>query len=55
MSFKTTLNGQWVFHTTVGITGTANLRLGDVELRGVSAWSGFSTHGASGCPLFANE
>ena len=43
----------WRFYLSPGITSPSNLVLGGVSYPGVSTWSGYSTFGASGCPLFA--
>ena len=45
----------WKFFLSPGITSPCNLVLGGVAYPGVSTWSGFSTHGASGCPLYSSS
>ena len=45
----------WKFYLSPGITSPSNLVLGGVTYPGVSTWSGFSTFGASGCPLFSSN
>ena len=50
--FYRAVGNKWVFHTTAGATGPSNIVLGGTKLPGVSSWSGYSTYGASGCPLF---
>ena len=45
----------WKFYLSPGITSPSNLILGGETYPGVSTWSGFSTFGASGCPLFASN
>ena len=45
--------GVWRFYITAGVANYTNLQLDDQVLPGVSIWTGHSTYGASGCPLYS--
>lgn len=50
--FYKLVSGVWRFYVTTGVTSCTNLQLADQTYPGVSIWTGFSTYGASGCPLY---